>query len=93
LLVEEKHGVTLAPTAVIQRTTNSTYVFLVKDDHTVTVRQITQGVTDGDNTEVTSGLAPGDVLVMTGVDKLAEGTRVTVQMADDQAGKSGGKKK
>jgi multidrug efflux system membrane fusion protein len=94
LLVEEKHGITLAPSAVIQRTTSSTYVYLVKDDHTVTVRQVTQGVTEGDNAEVTSGAAPGDVLVMTGVDKLQEGTRVTVQMADEQAGgKSGGKRK
>jgi multidrug efflux system membrane fusion protein len=94
LLVEEKHGVTLVSTAVIQRTTNSTYVYVVKDDHTVTVRQITQGVTEGDNAEVTSGVAPGDVLVMTGVDKLAEGTAVAVQMADEQAGgKSGGKRK
>jgi multidrug efflux system membrane fusion protein len=94
LLVEEKHGVTLVPTAVIQRTTSSTYVYVVKDDHTVTVRQIVQGVTEGDSTEITSGVAPGDVLVMTGVDKLSEGTRVTVQMADEQAaGKSGGKKK
>jgi len=94
LLVEEKHGITLAPSAVIQRTTNSTYVYLVKEDHTVTVRQVTQGVTEGDNAEVTSGAAPGDVLVMTGVDKLQEGTRVTVQMADEQAGgKSGGKRK
>ena len=94
LLVEQKHGVTLASNAVIQRTTNSTYVYMVKDDHTVTVKQITQGVTEGDSTEVTSGLAPGDVLVMTGVDKLQEGTQVTVQMAEDQgSGKSGGKKK
>ena len=66
----------------------------MKDDHTVTVRQITEGVTEGDNTEITSGVAPGDVLVMTGVDKLQEGTPVTVQMADEQAGgKSGGKRK
>jgi multidrug efflux system membrane fusion protein len=94
LLVEEKQGVTLAPTAVIQRTTNSTYVYLVKDDRTVTVKQVTQGVTDGSNTEITSGISPGDVLVMTGVDKLSEGTRVSVQMADNQAAaKSGGKKK
>ena len=58
------------PRAVIQRTTNSTYVYLVKADHTVTVRQIAMGVTEGDDTEITSGVAPGDVLVMTGVDKL-----------------------
>ena len=71
--------------AVIQRTTTSTYVYVVKPDHTVTVRQITVGVTEGDDTEITSGIAPGDVLVMTGVDKLQEGTQVNVQMADQQA--------
>lgn len=102
LLLQEKHGVTLAPSAVIQRTTNSTYVYAVKDDHSVTVKQITTGVTEGENTEITSGVNPGDVLVMTGVDKLAEGTRVTVQLAGDQsaskspvktAAKAGGQKK
>ena len=94
LLVEEKRGVTLVPRAVIQRTTRTTYAYVVKDDRTVTVRQIVEGVTDGDSTEVTSGIAPGDVLVMTGVDKLTEGTRVTVQLDDEQtAGQSRGKKK
>jgi len=94
LLLEEKKGVTLAPTAVIQRTTSIQYVYLVKDNNTVTVRQIVPGVTDGDNTEIVSGVSPDDVLVMTGVDKLAEGTRVNVQLAGGQAApKSGGKKK
>ncbi len=94
LLVEQKYGVTLASSAVIQRTTTSTYVYVVKDDHTVTVRQITQGVVEGDNAEFTSGLAPGDIAVMTGVDKLQEGTPVTVQMADEPgAGKPEGKRK
>jgi len=94
LLVEEKHGVTLAPSAVIQRTTNSTYVYAVKSNNTVTVRQIVTGVTEGDNTEIVSGVEPGDTLVMTGVDKLAEGTRVSVQLAGDQtAAKSGSTKK
>jgi multidrug efflux system membrane fusion protein len=96
LLVEEKTGVTLVNRAVIQRTSSSSYVFAVKDDHTVTVHQITEGVSDGDNTEITSGVSPGDVLVMTGVDKLQEGTPVTVQMNEEtsaQPGKSGGKKK
>jgi multidrug efflux system membrane fusion protein len=94
LLVEEKSGVTLVPSAVIQRTTTSTYVYLVNENQTVSVRQITEGAIEGDSAEVTSGLAPGDVLVMTGVDKLQEGTPVTVQLADEQAGgKSGGKRK
>ena len=39
------------------------------DDHDL-------GTTEGDDTEVTSGLAPGDQVVMTGVDKLQEGSKV-----------------
>ena len=93
LLVQEKAGVTLVPNAVIQRSTTSTYVYLVKDDKTVTVRQVSLGTTDGNSTEVTSGVRPGNVLVMTGVDKLQEGTKVNVEMADDQGGRSGGRKK
>jgi len=94
LLVEEKRGVTLVPSAVVQRTSRTIYVYVVNADNTVSVREVTEGVTEGGETEITSGVAPGDVLVMTGVDKLAEGTAVTVQIADDHpAGKSGGKKK
>ncbi len=84
LLVEEKRGVVLLQNAAIQRNAQSTYVFLVKPDQTVTVRQVVLGTTDGDNTEVKSGLAPGDVAVMTGVDKLQEGSKVSVHMADAQ---------
>jgi len=101
LLVQEKSGITLIPTAAIQRTSTTEYVWLVKDDSSVTDRAITEGVTQGDVTEITSGVAPGDVVVMTGVDRLIEGGQVRAQIADEQpaatsgqpAAKSGGKKK
>jgi multidrug efflux system membrane fusion protein len=102
LLLEVKSGVVLVNSAVIQRTTTTTYVYVVKDDKTATVRPITVGITEGDYTEIPSGLDAGDVAVMTGVDKLSEGTPVTVAMAEDTSGgksgatsggKSGGKKK
>jgi multidrug efflux system membrane fusion protein len=100
LLLQQKSGVTLVPTAVLQRNTNSTYVYLVKPNKTVTVRQVEVGTTEGNDTEITSGVNPGDVLVMTGVDKLDEGTRVSVELPNDQAepgaaekSKPGGKKK
>lgn len=84
LLVEEKHGVTLLATAAVQRNAQNTYVYVVKPDSTVTIREITTGVTEGDQTEVTSGLAPGDEVVMTGVDKLQEGTQVNAQVPGGQ---------
>ena len=79
LLVEEKSRVTLVPTAAVQRNSQQTYVFLVKPDSTVTVRTITVGTTEGDESEITSGLDPADVVVMTGVDRLNEGTKVRFQ--------------
>jgi hypothetical protein len=36
---------------------------------------------EGDDSEVTSGLAPGEVVVMTGVDKLQAGSKVSAQIA------------
>jgi multidrug efflux system membrane fusion protein len=80
LLVQEKHGVTLVPTAAVQRNSQATYVYVVKADSTVTVRPITIGTTEGDDSEVTAGLTPGETVVMTGVDKLQEGTKVTAQI-------------
>ena len=65
LLVQEKHGVTLVPTAAVQRNSQATYVYVVKADSTVTVRPIVIGTTEGDDSEVTSGLMPGEVVVMT----------------------------
>jgi multidrug efflux system membrane fusion protein len=79
LLVEDKRGVTIIPTAAVQRNSQKTYVFLVKPDSTVTVKSITIGTTEGEESEVTSGLVPGDTAVMTGVDRLQEGTKVRFQ--------------
>jgi multidrug efflux system membrane fusion protein len=80
LLVEEKRGVTLVPSAVLQRSSQMAYVYVVKPDSTVTIRQVTLGTTEGDQSEITAGLAPAEVVVMTGVDKLQEGSKVTVHL-------------
>jgi len=90
LLVEQKHGVTLLPTATIQRNNQMTYVWAVKPDGSVTVRKIEVGVSEGPDTEVTSGLSPGDTVVMTGVDKLHEGSKVNPQFAGAGQGPGSG---
>ncbi len=82
LLQQEKRAVVLVPSAAVQRNSSSTYVYVVKPDSTVTVRQVKLGTSDDDNTEITSGVNQGDVVVLTGVDKLQEGSKVTVHMDD-----------
>jgi len=93
LLVQEKHGVLLLNTAAVQRNSQMTYIYLVQPDSTVTVRQIEIGVTEGDSTEITSGLVQGDVVAMTGVDKLEEGQKVIVHLEGEQSGASSGGKR
>ncbi len=87
LLQQEKTGVTLLPSAAIQRNTNDTYVYLIQPDNTVTIRNIKVGTTEGDQSEITSGLSPGDKVVMTGVDKLQEGSKVAPTMQAATAAK------
>jgi multidrug efflux system membrane fusion protein len=85
LLVETKIHVTLVPNNAVQRNGTATFVYLVKPDHVVTVRQVTLGTTDAQHSEITKGLKPGDVVVTQGVDKLTEGARVDVQRLDGNA--------
>ncbi len=95
LLVQEKRGVVLIPNVAVQITTDHKFVYLVKPDSTVTVRDIVTGTTDNNQTEVSSGLNAGDVVVMQGVDKLNEGSKVVVTIAGEQpaagSGAQGGK--
>jgi multidrug efflux system membrane fusion protein len=81
LLVQEKRGVTLVPNAAVQRNSQATYVYVVNADSKVEVRPIVIGTSEGNDSEVSSGLAPGEVVVMTGVDKLQAGSKVSAQIA------------
>ncbi len=100
LLVEEKHGVTVVPNGAIQRNSQTAYAWVVKADQSVTVRPVTVGTQEGDQTQIVTGLAPGEVVITDGVDKLQEGTKVIPRFAGDQGGgskpgdtkKSGGSK-
>jgi membrane fusion protein, multidrug efflux system len=80
LLISTIKDATIAPSAAIQRGPDaSTFVDVVKPDQTVELRPITIGPTEGDQTVITTGLQPREVVVTDGVDKLVRGAKVTVQ--------------
>ncbi len=60
----------------IQLSSTGQFVYVVKKDNTVTVRNVSTGPTQGDLTAITSGLAPGETVVVDGIDKLREGAKV-----------------
>ncbi len=78
LVVDTLRGVVLVPTAAIQRSPQSTFVYRVKPDQTVEQRDVEVRLTEGELTAIARGLAEGDSVVIDGVDKLQPGTRVAV---------------
>ena len=81
LLVDTLHDVTLVPSAAIQHSPQSAFVYVVKPDHTVEVRNIQIQLSEGDQTAIAKGLKPSETVVTDGVDKLQPGTKVTARGA------------
>jgi membrane fusion protein, multidrug efflux system len=97
LLVDTHKDVTVMPTAGVQRGVPGTFVYLVNADGTVSVRKVVLGATDGERVEVSSGLVPGDRIVVDGADKLRDGAKINVRTETNTSGtqppgKSGDKK-
>jgi multidrug efflux system membrane fusion protein len=74
--VDTLKGTIIIPSAAVQRGPQGTFVYLVKGDSTVELRDIVIGPTEGEETAVRSGLAAGETVVVEGVDKLQKGTKV-----------------
>ncbi|MEA2258420.1 MAG: rane fusion protein multidrug efflux system [Acidobacteriaceae bacterium] len=79
LLVKTLRNSVLIPNTAIQRNGTQPFTFVVHN-RTVAVRNITEQSTDGKSTAVV-GLQPGEMVALSGFDKLEEGTPVTVEKA------------
>jgi membrane fusion protein, multidrug efflux system len=87
LLVQEKRGVTLAPSEAVQRNSQATYVYVVNPaNSTVSMKMVKVGTTEGNDTQITSGLSPGQEVVITGVDKLQNGSKVRAHLGAQSPG-------
>jgi len=77
LLLETRKNVTVIPAAAVQRgPQGSNFVYVVKPDKTVEVRNLKVALTQGNLSVIASGLAPGEQVVTDGQDKLQGGSRV-----------------
>ncbi|MCC7422928.1 MAG: MdtA/MuxA family multidrug efflux RND transporter periplasmic adaptor subunit [Planctomycetaceae bacterium] len=93
LLVETKKDAILVPSAAVQRGPNSTFVYVVKSDDTVELRNVIIGPTEGTETALETGLTVGETVVTDGIDKLRAGAKVSLPGKDDEGGEKRGKGK
>ena len=78
LLVDTLRDVVLVPTSAILSGAPGEYVYLVNPNHTVSAHPVRVGPSDGERTAILSGLAPGQVVVTDGTDRLRDGATISV---------------
>jgi membrane fusion protein, multidrug efflux system len=89
MLIETQTDATLVPSAAIQRGSPGTFVYVVRDDQTVSVVPVKLGPVQGETTAIASGLTPGQNVVVDGADKLREGSKVELITRDQQGAAQG----
>jgi len=77
------------PGAAIQQGAQGSYVYVVADNSTARMRAVKTGPSSGDVIAVSSGLQPGDTVVVDGADQLRDGARVILPGAALPAGPEG----
>ena len=76
LLLDTMKNAIVIPTSALERGSDGLFVYVVQDDHTVQVRNIKTGPTEGEQVAVTDGLKVGETVVTSGADRLREGSKV-----------------
>ena len=80
LLLETQKNVTVIPSAAVERGPQGNYVYVMKPDKTVEVRPVSVSITQGNLSEIASGVSPSDIVVTDGQDKLQQGSKVEPHM-------------
>lgn len=90
MLIDVRRDVTTVPSAALQRGARGLFVYVVKEDRTVTLRDVKTGPTEADSTVIESGIEPGELVVVDGMDRLREGARVELPTAEKGGARKGG---
>ena len=78
LRVDTVHDATVVPQAAVQRGPRGSFVYVVDQDNTAHRENVTIGYEDDLGSIVTSGVKPGDRVVVDGASRLTDGAKVSV---------------
>jgi len=96
MVVDTHRNVVVIPTGAVQLGSQGPVVYVVGEDSTVAVKPVKTGAAEGGMTEITSGLQAGERVIVDGVDRIREGSKVEVvqpgapNAAPGATGSSGG---
>ena len=89
LMLRTIDGAVVIPVIALRHGPSGDFVYVVNADHTVTLRNVTAGISGVEDVAITRGLALGDEVVTEGGDRLKDGASVRTG-ADQPAGAASG---
>jgi multidrug efflux system membrane fusion protein len=89
LLLRTIESAVVVPVTALRHGPNGDFVYIVKEDKTVALRNVTRGESGVDNVAITTGLELGEQVVTEGGDRLKEGAKVQTSV-DRPAGAASG---
>ena len=90
LRVQTLKDAVVVPSAAVQYGSRGTYVYLVGENNLAAVRDVVVGPSDGEMQAVLKGLAPGEKVILEGIDRLRVGRAVTIVGDEPPAAKKTG---
>jgi membrane fusion protein, multidrug efflux system len=80
LLINVLRDAVVVPGTTIQRGSQGTFLYVVRENQTAEMRPVTIQVTEGNDVAIGSGLKAGELVVLEGMDKVQDGARLDVQV-------------
>ena len=78
ILLDTLKGAVVVPVTALRHGPNGDFVYVLKNDRTVTQTAVTQGVATADTVQVTQGLEVGERVITEGGDRLKDGAKVSL---------------
>lgn len=78
LIIRTEHNVLLMPETAVQTGPDGSYVYLTDANNTVHVQNVKLGTSQDTTVVITDGLKEGDKVVISGVDHLRNGSRISI---------------
>jgi len=90
LLLNVRHESIVVPSSALQRGPQTTYVFVLKPDMTVEMRNVRMALEDGKEVVIEDGISDGEMVITDGATKLADGTKVRLPEDSQEEGNARG---
>ena len=76
MLLDLEKAAVIVPAVAIQRGPQGTFVYVVKGEQTAEARPVVLGIAEGNDVSIERGLSSGEMVVVDGMDKLQDGSKV-----------------